>query len=80
MWQVQTKHSSPFFQILWDGCELIYIGINGKQHVRDLWRQTDLPDVDDPMKGSIKLTIPAHGVQLYRFTAAKQHSSTPATR
>jgi alpha-galactosidase len=60
--------------------KLIYIGINGKQHVRDLWRQTDLPDVDDPMKGSIKLTIPAHGVQLYRFTAAKQHSSTPATR
>jgi alpha-galactosidase len=42
----------------------------GKQHVRDLWRQTDLPDVD-VTSGVVPLTIPAHGVVLYKFTAAK---------
>jgi hypothetical protein len=23
VWQVQTKNSSLFFQILWDGCEIV---------------------------------------------------------
>jgi len=48
-----------------------YLGFNGRQHVRDLWRQQDLPDVVDLMKNPLPVTIPAHGVQLYKFTAAK---------
>ena len=44
------------------------IGLPGKQHVRDLWRQKDLPDAT---KGEIKLTVPAHGVVLLKFTAVK---------
>jgi alpha-galactosidase len=44
--------------------------ISGKQHVRDLWRQSDLPDVD-LANGVLPLTIPAHGVMLYKLTAAK---------
>jgi alpha-galactosidase len=43
------------------------IGLNGSHHVRDLWRQQDLPDVRDV----IQVTIPAHGVELYKFTAAE---------
>jgi alpha-galactosidase len=57
--------------------KLVYIGLGGHQHVRDLWRQTDLPDLvnppDDtsPVKEPLRMTIAAHGVQLYRFTAVK---------
>ena len=40
------------------------IGIRGKQRVRDLWRQLDLPPVED----GIKITVPAHGVCLYKLT------------
>jgi alpha-galactosidase len=43
------------------------IGIREKQHARDLWRQKDLPDVTK----NVPLTIPAHGVLLYKFTPAK---------
>ena len=46
------------------------LGLTGAQHVRDLWRQKDLADVDTA-KGSLPLTIPAHGVVLYKLTAAK---------
>ena len=46
------------------------LGFSGKQHVRDLWRQSDLPDVD-ATSGVLPLTVPAHGVVLYKFTAAK---------
>ncbi len=42
------------------------IGLNGGHHVRDLWRQQDLPDVTD----AIQVMIPAHGVELYKFTPA----------
>jgi alpha-galactosidase len=42
----------------------------GKLHVRDLWRQKDVATVDTA-KDSLPLTIPAHGVVLYKFTAAK---------
>jgi alpha-galactosidase len=46
------------------------IGLSGKQHVRDLWRQKNLADLDTV--GSILLlTVPAHGVVLCKFTAAK---------
>jgi len=47
--------------------KLSYLGFKGVSHVRDLWRQTDLPDA----KGTLKLTIPAHGVVLLKLTAAK---------
>ena len=50
--------------------QLAVIGFSGKQHVRDLWRQMDLPDVD-AVNGVLPLTIPAHGVMLYKLTAAK---------
>jgi alpha-galactosidase len=45
-------------------------GLSGKLHVRDLWRQENLPDVDTAT-GPLNLKIPGHGVVLYKFTAAK---------
>lgn len=42
------------------------IGLPGPQHVRDLWRQKDLPD---ERNAAIEIDVPAHGVLLYRFTA-----------
>ncbi len=47
---------------------LAQFGFTGTQHVRDLWRQQDLPDVD-AATGTLPLTIPAHGVLLYKLTA-----------
>jgi alpha-galactosidase len=47
--------------------QLGQLGFTGPQHVRDLWRQSNLPDVD-AVGGVLKMTIPAHGVQLYKFT------------
>jgi len=51
--------------------KMIYMGISGRQHVRDLWRQQDLPDIVDTMKNPFPMTIPAHGAQLYKFSPAK---------
>jgi alpha-galactosidase len=48
--------------------QLAQIGFSGKQHVRDLWRQKDLPDVD--AGGVLPLTIPPHGMMLCKLTAA----------
>lgn len=45
--------------------KLSYLGFSGTWHVRDLWRQTDLPDT----KGTLKLAIPAHGVVLLKLGA-----------
>ncbi len=50
--------------------QLVPLGITGEQHVRDLWRQKNLADVD-AADGITPHTIPAHGVELYKFTAAK---------
>ena len=50
--------------------QLAAIGFAGKQHVRDLWRQIDLPDVD-AAGGILTMTIPVHGVMLYKLTTAK---------
>ncbi len=50
--------------------QLAALGYKGRLHVRDLWRQNDLPDVD-AANGVLPLTIPAHGVVLYKLTAAK---------
>jgi alpha-galactosidase len=49
--------------------QLAQLGFTGAQHVRDLWRQTNLPDVD-AATGVLKMTIPVHGVVLYKLTAA----------
>ena len=50
--------------------QLAKLGFSGKQAVRDLWRQKNLPDVA-AATGILPLTIPAHGVVLYKLTAAK---------
>ena len=50
--------------------QLASLGFNGRLHVRDLWRQSDLPDVD-AAKGVLPLAIPGHGVQLYKFSPVK---------
>ena len=44
--------------------KLNYLGLGGTRHVRDLWRQVDLPDT----RGSLRLTIPAHGVMLVKVS------------
>ncbi len=42
------------------------VGIAGKQHVRDLWRQRDLPDAT----GKVEVTVRPHGVVLLKFSLA----------
>ena len=54
----------------WDFKALTQFGLAGRYHVRDLWRQKDLADVN-ATDGVLPLTIPAHGVVLYKLTAAK---------
>jgi alpha-galactosidase len=44
--------------------------LTGKQRVRDLWRQQDVTTLDTA-KDSLPLTIPVHGVALYKLTAVK---------
>jgi hypothetical protein len=53
--------------------QLASIGFTGAQHVRDLWRQSNLPDVD-AATGVLKMTIPVHGVVLCKLisTAARK--------
>ena len=51
--------------------KLASLGCKGKLHVRDLWRQLNLSDVD-VANGALPLVIPAHGVLLYKLTAAGQ--------
>ena len=46
------------------------LNLTGEQVVRDLWRQQNVATVDTT-KGALSLTIPAHGVVLYKCTAAK---------
>jgi alpha-galactosidase len=43
--------------------KLNYIGLSGVWHVRDLWRQTDLPAV----KSALRLTVQPHGVVLLKL-------------
>jgi alpha-galactosidase len=47
------------------------LGLTGRQHVRDLWRQQDLPDIN-PGQDSMAISLPIHGVMLYKFTQAAQ--------
>lgn len=48
--------------------KLFQLDLPKRIHVRDLWRQQDLPDITDLQKQPLKMTIPAHGVMLYRLT------------
>ena len=50
--------------------KLASLGLTGKQHVRDLWRQQNLPDVN-AATGTLKMTLPVHGVMLYKLTKGK---------
>ena len=50
--------------------QLSQIGFKGNQQVRDLWRQKDVTVVE-AATGSLPLTIPAHGVVLYKLTTVK---------
>jgi hypothetical protein len=40
--------------------------LNGRQRVRDLWRQKDMAEVT----GELRVTVPRHGVVLVRLTPA----------
>lgn len=46
------------------------LNLTGKQTVRDLWRQKNIATVN-PAQDSLSLTIPAHGVVLYKFSTLK---------
>jgi alpha-galactosidase len=43
------------------------IGLAGRQRVRDLWRQKDLPEA----LNELAVTVEPHGVMLYKFMAVK---------
>jgi alpha-galactosidase len=47
------------------------LGFKGGQHVRDLWRQRNLPDIANPNQDDLVMTIPAHGVMLYKLTPSE---------
>jgi alpha-galactosidase len=47
------------------------IGLGGRHHVRDLWRQRDLPDTTGVYGERFKVSVAAHGVELYKFTPAR---------
>jgi alpha-galactosidase len=68
-------HAAGFFNLGSTPANLVFdqfaaAGLSGKLHVRDLWRQEDVADVNAD-NGTLPLMIPAHGVVLYKFTAAK---------
>lgn len=46
------------------------LGFIGKLNVRDLWRQKDIATIDC-QKDQLPITIPIHGVLLYKFTSTK---------
>jgi alpha-galactosidase len=50
--------------------EFAQLGLTGRQHVRDLWRQKNVGDMDTASE-TLPLGIPAHGVVLYKFTGVK---------
>jgi alpha-galactosidase len=51
--------------------KLDYIGVGGREHVRDLWRQQDLPDTTGAYGELFKVTVAAHSAEIYKFTAAE---------
>jgi alpha-galactosidase len=53
-----------------DFAEFAKLGLKGKYRVRDVWRQQDIA-VIDAASGKLSLTIPGHGVRLYRLYPIK---------
>ena len=47
--------------------KLSKLHLGGKQKVRDLWRQQDLPDTN----GKLSVKVPAHGVVLLKLASTK---------
>lgn len=43
-------------------------GLPARLHVRDLWRQRNLPDIADADRETLNMTIPGHGVMLCRVS------------
>jgi alpha-galactosidase len=43
------------------------LGIDGRQKVRDLWRQKDIGTLNTK-NDQLTISVPAHGVLLYKFT------------
>ena len=43
-------------------------GLGPRLRVRDLWRQTDLPDLTNASAEPLRLTLPAHGVVLLKVS------------
>lgn len=67
------SHAVGFANFGQEKAELNYsdftkLGLKGNLKVRDLWRQKDLSSVDI-LKGTLSVTIPAHGIMLYKFAA-----------
>jgi len=52
--------------------KLEYLGIHGRQAVRDLWRQADLPDITASNGALFRVNVAAHSVELYKFIADPQ--------
>jgi alpha-galactosidase len=48
------------------------LGLRGRLHMRDLWRQQDLPELTRTNRSLFKVSIAAHSVELYKFTAAAE--------
>ena len=48
--------------------KLKFLGFDTRHHVRDLWRQKNLPDVAGTISDKLSMVIPGHGVQLYKLT------------
>ncbi len=53
-----------------DFAEFAKLGLKGKYRVRDVWRQQDIATIDAG-NGKVALTIPGHGVRLYRLYPIK---------
>ena len=51
--------------------KLKFLGFDSIQHVRDLWLQQDLPDMNADKNQPLVMTIPSHGTQLYKLTPAR---------
>lgn len=69
------SHAVGFFNLSTKKTELAFnefsaLKLSGPQTVRDLWRQQDIAKLDTA-KDSLPLTIPAHGVVLYKFSKVK---------
>jgi hypothetical protein len=51
--------------------KLNYIGLGGPHHVRDLWRQRDLPDTVGNYGEEFDVTVAAHSAELFKFTSIR---------